>query len=53
MDAKFGGYGFVPDELEGAVMSSHYFLFEVTKIYYERGYLEVVSQLRYSRADKS
>jgi type I restriction enzyme S subunit len=29
IDAKVGGYGIVPPELEGAVVSSHYFLFEV------------------------
>ena len=29
IDAKLGGYGIVPDELDGAIVSSHYFLFEV------------------------
>jgi type I restriction enzyme S subunit len=29
IDAKVGGYGLVPDELEGAIVSSHYFLFTV------------------------
>ena len=29
IDAKVGGYGFIPDELDGAIVSSHYFLFEV------------------------
>lgn len=44
MDAKVGGYGFVPLELDGAIVSSHYFLFEVdTKKLYPP-YLEVVSQ---------
>ena len=28
IDAKHGGYGMVPDDLDGAVVSSHYFLFE-------------------------
>jgi type I restriction enzyme S subunit len=28
IDAKVGGYGIVPDELDGAIVSSHYFLFE-------------------------
>jgi len=27
IDAKVGGFGIVPDELDGAVVSSHYFLF--------------------------
>lgn len=29
IDAKVGGYGIVPEYLEGAIVSSHYFLFEV------------------------
>lgn len=29
IDAKLGGYGIVPEALEGAVVSSHYFLFGV------------------------
>ena len=29
IDAKLGGYGLVPSELAGAIVSSHYFLFEV------------------------
>lgn len=28
IDAKVGGYGMVPPELDGAIVSSHYFLFE-------------------------
>lgn len=28
IDAKVGGYGLVPDHLEDAIVSSHYFLFE-------------------------
>lgn len=28
IDAKMGGFGIVPDELEGAIVSSHYFLFD-------------------------
>lgn len=31
MDAKFGGYGIVPSELDGAIVSSHYYLFELDK----------------------
>lgn len=29
IDAKVGGYGIVPDPLDGAIVSSHYFLFEI------------------------
>jgi type I restriction enzyme S subunit len=29
IDAKVGGFGVVPDELDGSIVSSHYFLFEV------------------------
>ncbi len=29
IDAKFGGYGTVPMELEDAIVSAHYFLFEI------------------------
>ena len=29
IDAKLGGYGLVPDSLDGAIVSSHYFLFGV------------------------
>jgi len=29
IDAKFGGFGVVPKELDGAIVSSHYFLYEV------------------------
>jgi type I restriction enzyme S subunit len=29
IDAKVGGFGIVPSELDGAVVSSHYFLFQI------------------------
>ncbi|MBN2088638.1 restriction endonuclease subunit S [candidate division KSB1 bacterium] len=29
MDAKFGGYGIIPETLDGAIVSSHYYLFEL------------------------
>jgi type I restriction enzyme S subunit len=44
MDAKVGGYGFVPAELDGAIVSSHYYLFEVDAEKLHPEYLEVVSQ---------
>ncbi|MBI5075110.1 MAG: restriction endonuclease subunit S [Nitrospirae bacterium] len=45
MDAKVGGYGFVPEELEGAIVSSHYYLFELDEDKIRPRYLEVVSKL--------
>lgn len=29
IDAKVGGFGLVPEELDGAIVSSHYFVFEI------------------------
>ncbi len=31
IDAKVGGFGIMPDELEGAIVSSHYFLFKINE----------------------
>jgi len=39
IDAKHGGYGIVPDELDGAVVSSHYFLFEIDDSQLDRKFL--------------
>ena len=39
IDAKLGGYGIVPDELNGVIASSHYFLFEVDERYLLRRFL--------------
>lgn len=39
IDAKVGGYGFVPADLEGAIVSSHYFLFEVDETKMLKRYL--------------
>jgi restriction endonuclease S subunit len=46
MDAKVGGYGFVPEELHGAIVSSHYFLFELDEKKIRPKFLEVISQLQ-------
>lgn len=46
MDAKVGGYGFIPVHLDGAIVSSHYFLFDVNEDRIRPQYLEVVSQLK-------
>lgn len=29
IDAKFGGFGIVPDELDGSIVSGHYFLYDI------------------------
>jgi len=42
MDAKFGGYGIIPKELEGAVVSSHYYLFELDRSKVLPDYLSVL-----------
>ena len=39
IDAKLGGYGIVPDDLNGAIVSSHYFLFEVNERHLLRKFL--------------
>ena len=39
IDAKLGGYGLVPDELEGSIVSSHYFLYTVGGTSLDRGFL--------------
>lgn len=40
IDAKGGGYGIVSDELAGAIVSSHYFLFAVNENRLERRFLD-------------
>jgi len=40
IDAKVGGFGIVPDDLEGAIVSSHYFLFEVNEKVLNRRFLD-------------
>ncbi|MEX2120223.1 MAG: restriction endonuclease subunit S [Pirellulales bacterium] len=39
IDAKLGGYGIVPQELEGAIVSSHYFLFSIDEAKIDRRFL--------------
>jgi type I restriction enzyme, S subunit len=39
IDAKVGGYGLVLPELEGAIVSSHYFLFEADEAKLDRRFL--------------
>jgi hypothetical protein len=40
IDAKVGGFGIVPDDLDGAIVSSHYFLFEVNEETLNRRFLD-------------
>ena len=39
IDAKVGGFGIVPDELAGAIVSSHYFLYELDESAIDKRYL--------------
>ncbi len=39
IDAKVGGFGIVPESLDGAIVSSHYFLFEVDNRLLDRQFL--------------
>src|SRR5262245_31589750 len=40
IDAKAGGYGIVPSDLAGAIVSSHYFLFSINEQRLHRGFLD-------------
>ena len=40
IDAKVGGFGLVPDVLDGAIVSSHYFLFEIDETQLNKRYLD-------------
>jgi len=40
IDAKVGGFGIVPEELDQAIVSSHYFLFEVNEKVLNRRFLD-------------
>lgn len=39
IDAKLGGFGIVPGELDGAIVSSHYFLFDIDEELLDREFL--------------
>lgn len=41
IDAKVGGYGVIPDDLDGAIVSSHYFLFTIDEGRVDRRFLEL------------
>lgn len=40
IDAKVGGFGIVPDVLEGSIVSSHYYLFDVIQKKMDRKFLD-------------
>ena len=40
MDARFGGYGIIPNNLNGSIVSSHYFLYEINQAKIEKQFLE-------------
>ncbi|MDO8478471.1 MAG: restriction endonuclease subunit S [Candidatus Rokubacteria bacterium] len=40
IDAKVGGFGVVPEALDGTIVSSHYFLFDLDEAKLERGFLD-------------
>ncbi len=39
IDAKVGGFGIVPDDLDGAIVSSHYFLFDLDTAILNKSFL--------------
>ena len=43
IDAKVGGFGIVPLELDGAIVSSHYFLFTIDENLLDERYLNLIS----------
>ncbi|WP_066425691.1 restriction endonuclease subunit S [Anabaena sp. 4-3] len=40
IDAKIGGFGIVPTNLDGAIVSSHYFLFEINELLLDIKFLD-------------
>jgi type I restriction enzyme S subunit len=46
IDAKVGGFGIVPPDLDGAIVSSHYFLFEIDELQLDRRFLDFFIQTR-------
>ena len=44
IDAKVGGFGVVPEELDGSIVSSHYFLFGVNEQKLDRRFLDFFIQ---------
>lgn len=44
IDAKMGGFGIVPEFLDGAIVSSHYFLFEINEQLLDRSFFNFFIQ---------
>ena len=51
IDAKVGGYGIVPSELDGAIVSGHYFLYEIDQSQIEPDYLGLYLKTGYPEQD--
>src|SRR5574341_251734 len=49
IDAKIGGFGIVPPELDGAIVSSHYFLFVIDETRLDRRFLDFFIRTRHFR----
>ncbi len=49
IDAKVGGFGIVPESLEGAIVSSHYFLFKLDEKLLDRRFLDYFIRTRHFR----
>ncbi|HLB70162.1 MAG: hypothetical protein OIN88_15110 [Candidatus Methanoperedens sp.] len=49
IDAKIGGFGIVPPELGGAIVSSHYFLFVLDEARLDRRFLDFFIRTPYFR----
>src|SRR5659263_114298 len=49
IDSKIGGFGIVPSELDGAIVSSHYFLFVTDEIRLDRRFLDFFIRTPYFR----
>jgi type I restriction enzyme S subunit len=46
IDAKVGGFGIVPPDLDGAIVSSHYFLYQIDERQLDRGFLDYYIRTR-------
>ncbi|MDQ1261693.1 MAG: Restriction endonuclease subunit [Euryarchaeota archaeon] len=47
IDAKVGGFGIVPERLEGSIVSSHYFLFDLNEKSLDRRFLDYFIRTKY------